>query len=336
MQQTGRAPWPIVLKGIGSSSPLRAITISGQSPISNYGINIEVSPNDKNGNGNGQTGFIRYYYDGASVNFTAPTFIFTDQPFVQWLKNGAFLSSNRTISITISGDAEYTAVYGYSVTVSSNPINGGNVTGDGNYLAGSNVTVNAVANSGYTFINWTESGSIVSENSSYPFIINLNRVLVANFSTGDGIPSPPLLISPSNNQINVVSNPVVVFEWNSVVGASSYTFQVSEYQDFRTLYVSFPNPSYRINFAGLEYGKTYYWRINAKNNIGTGDWSQIWKFTTANVVSVNEHELPQDYRLIQNHPNPFNPNTTIQFSIPHSQFVTLKVYDILGRGISDT
>ncbi len=126
----------------------------------------------------------------------------------------------------------------------------------------------------------------------------------------------------------------MVFEWNSVVGASSYTFQISEYQDFRTLYVSFSNPLYKVNFGGLENGKTYYWRVNAKNNIGTSDWSQIWKFTTANVVSVNEHELPQDYRLIQNHPNPFNPNTTIKFSIPHSQFVTLKVYDILGRELA--
>ncbi|MBA4407232.1 hypothetical protein C0389_08165 [bacterium] len=324
--------------GTQTNSQLRAITISGQGQLSNsgmhYSIIIDVDPVDNNGNGNGQTGFIRYYYDGSTVNLTAPTNIFTDQPFVRWLKNGAVYSTDRSISIVVNGDAEYTAVYGYSVSVSSNPSNGGSVTGEGSYLAGSNVTVNAVANPEYTFINWTESGSIVSENSSYPFIINLNRVLVANFSTGKGIPSPPLLISPSNNQINVVCDPVVVFEWNSVVGASSYTFQISEYQDFRTLYVSFPNPSYRVNFGGLEYGETYYWRINAKNNIGTSDWSQIWKFTTVNVVSVNEHELPLDFRLIQNYPNPFNPSTKINFSIPNSQFVTLKVYDILGRELA--
>ena len=78
MQQTGRASYCIKRNWVIFS--LRAITISGQSPISNYGINIEVSPNDKNGNGNGQTGFIRYYYDGASVNFTAPTFILQTNP----------------------------------------------------------------------------------------------------------------------------------------------------------------------------------------------------------------------------------------------------------------
>jgi len=39
------------------------------------------------------------------------------------------------------------------------------------------------------------------------------------------------------------------------------------------------------------------------------------------------------YQLSQNYPNPFNPVTTIQYSIPYSQYVTLKVYDICGQEI---
>ena len=35
-----------------------------------------------------------------------------------------------------------------------------------------------------------------------------------------------------------------------------------------------------------------------------------------------------------NYPNPFNPMTTIEFSVPHSSFVTLKVLDVLGRDIA--
>ncbi len=41
-----------------------------------------------------------------------------------------------------------------------------------------------------------------------------------------------------------------------------------------------------------------------------------------------------DYTLNQNYPNPFNPATIISFSLPHSEFVTLKVYDILGSEIA--
>jgi hypothetical protein len=41
-----------------------------------------------------------------------------------------------------------------------------------------------------------------------------------------------------------------------------------------------------------------------------------------------------NYLLKQNYPNPFNPSTTISYVIPEKQFVTLKVYDFLGREVS--
>lgn len=41
------------------------------------------------------------------------------------------------------------------------------------------------------------------------------------------------------------------------------------------------------------------------------------------------------YELEQNYPNPFNPVTTINYQIPNDGFVTLKVYDILGKEIAN-
>lgn len=46
------------------------------------------------------------------------------------------------------------------------------------------------------------------------------------------------------------------------------------------------------------------------------------------------NKLPSQYHLSQNYPNPFNPSTVIEFSVPASQFVTLKVYNILGKEIA--
>ena len=43
---------------------------------------------------------------------------------------------------------------------------------------------------------------------------------------------------------------------------------------------------------------------------------------------------PSNYTLDQNYPNPFNPSTTINFTIPNSDFVTLKVYNILGSEVA--
>ena len=52
-------------------------------------------------------------------------------------------------------------------------------------------------------------------------------------------------------------------------------------------------------------------------------------------VSVNDNntQIPSNYILYQNYPNPFNPSTTIEFNQPEDGFVTLKVYDILGRDV---
>jgi photosystem II stability/assembly factor-like uncharacterized protein len=51
-------------------------------------------------------------------------------------------------------------------------------------------------------------------------------------------------------------------------------------------------------------------------------------------TSVGEgNDLITSYKLYQNYPNPFNPSTKIKYSIPLSQFVQVKVYDILGQEI---
>jgi photosystem II stability/assembly factor-like uncharacterized protein len=50
--------------------------------------------------------------------------------------------------------------------------------------------------------------------------------------------------------------------------------------------------------------------------------------------SVEEFEKPNKYLLYQNYPNPFNPVTTITYQIPQTEFVSLKVYDILGREVA--
>ncbi|KUG25451.1 hypothetical protein ASZ90_004727 [hydrocarbon metagenome] len=53
------------------------------------------------------------------------------------------------------------------------------------------------------------------------------------------------------------------------------------------------------------------------------------------ITSVDDNSVPVEYNLSQNYPNPFNPSTTLSFSIPKQTYVSLKVYDVLGKEVTE-
>jgi len=79
----------------------------------------------------------------------------------------------------------------------------------------------------------------------------------------------------------------------------------------------------------------------------TGDTVYVGKFDGANLpfavsrfvrrlasVEPIDGNVPSGYALAQNFPNPFNPTTEISFQIAKQGFVTLRVYDVLGREVA--
>ena len=79
------------------------------------------------------------------------------------------------------------------------------------------------------------------------------------------------------------------------------------------------------------------------NNVIILDYNLRSKKITYNFIPLSEmiasvvqepSQLPLGFALSQNYPNPFNPTTNIEFYIPGSGFVSLKVYDILGRKVA--
>lgn len=63
---------------------------------------------------------------------------------------------------------------------------------------------------------------------------------------------------------------------------------------------------------------------------GSGAWQRPISGIITSVSQSPGQQIPNEYSLGQNFPNPFNPTTTIEFSIPSRAFVTLRIYDILG------
>ncbi len=102
----------------------------------------------------------------------------------------------------------------------------------------------------------------------------------------------------------------------------------------------YENISYEINCSDILQG-SYYLRLvsevsgEAEFNLGLiqNDVSEIAKKNYVN-ASYYGDKVPSTYEISQNYPNPFNPSTTINYQIPQTGFVTLKIYDILGKEVT--
>ena len=94
------------------------------------------------------------------------------------------------------------------------------------------------------------------------------------------------------------------------------------------------------NFWNLEW--TAIWPIGVVNDIIMKPNGSLWICGNHNtilkndiLVSVKDETIePSSFVLFQNYPNPFNPGTSIQYAVGSSQYVQLKVYDILGNEVA--
>ena len=154
-------------------------TLVGHFALNQYQINATADPTD----GGSVTGSGTYNH-GEMVTLTATAN--NGYHFVNWTKNGNQVSTNATYTFTATETADFVAhfehiIISHEVTTEADPVAGGTTTGDGTYNHGAICHVNAFANEGYTFINWTKNGNVVSTNAFYQFVVNEDTHLVAHF-----------------------------------------------------------------------------------------------------------------------------------------------------------
>lgn len=80
-------------------------------------------------------------------------------------------------------------------------------------------------------------------------------------------------------------------------------------------------------FTSVVMDSNGYIYVGSKNTISRSIKSVL------KVIPKNSATIPLQYLLKQNYPNPFNPTTNISFSIPTQTFVSLKIFDLIGREV---
>jgi len=148
------------------------------------------------------------------------------------------------------------------------------------------------------------------------------------------LPVVPTLILPPDNATNQLQN--VMLLWDSNAYVTSFRVQLSTDSSFSITKFdsSVANTPLQMRPDFLELGMKYFWRVKATNSLGTSEWSSIRSFTIR-TIGINQisTEIPSDYKLFNNYPNPFNPATKIRFQIPRTSYVEIKIFDITGKTV---
>jgi hypothetical protein len=151
--------------------------------------------------------------------------------------------------------------------------------------------------------------------------------------TGVNPPEKTQLMFPGISQS--VSTDTINFRWNSVKDATQYLLQVSRDQSFTSIVNKDSiTTDTAIILTKLPGSQKYYWRIQAQNEAGVSQWSDIWNFTSTLTGIETKENIPNEFSLSQNYPDPFNPTTTISFVLPSRSFVSMKIFDALGREVA--
>ena len=202
---------------------------------------------------------------------------------------------------------------------------------------------------GLTASQYNVPGGILLNNTFYYWRVNASNSagtgpfsVTWKFKTVISPPvAAPVLLAPPNGAVNQGLTPTL--DWSDVFGTLGYKVLVSSDSLFNTWLIDTTIGTlseFTIPAGALNGSSTYYWQVRGFNVGGFGPWSVTWRFSTAPIgINTISSEIPQEFKLYYNYPNPFNPVTKIRFDIPagkenNSSSVKLSVYDITGREIS--
>ena len=122
-----------------------------------------------------------WYINADGIYLTVSSYWGNSTSYFLYYNNGSFrLSQQQQNNITFYAEGDCPA-NAFNITATASPVEGGIIEGADLYYQGETCTLTATANEGYTFVNWTEGGEVVSTDAVYSFEVTGERGLVANF-----------------------------------------------------------------------------------------------------------------------------------------------------------
>jgi Cohesin domain/Secretion system C-terminal sorting domain/Fibronectin type III domain/Bacterial Ig-like domain (group 2) len=193
-----------------------------------------------------------------------------------------------------------------------------------------------------TSTTWTLIATLASNSTSYSDT-GLNdgteyfyRVFAFNAGGNSGMSNVAQAVTemrpPTGLTVSQIAGPKAVLSWHD--SSSGETgFRVERKTGSGGSYAQIDSVGSNVETftdSTVVAGQIYYYRVRGYNALVVSAYSNEVTLTVT-AVAGDRLLVPDKYAISQNYPNPFNPSTTIDYAIPSSGFVELKVYDVTGR-----